>query len=128
VSRRVENAVILDGPAAAMLSQAANLDALRVSVRGRDDRLHSLLVDIALTSAAWRGSAEGKAAWKPKEIADPETKPVWTPADVAKHLRVHPRTIRNDIGRGLLIAHKNGRAWTISATDAISYLESRKTP
>lgn len=128
MSRRVENAVILDGPAAAMLSQAANLDALRVTVRGRDDRLHALLVDIAMTSAAWRGSLQGKAEGNRTEIPDPEYKPMWTPADLAKQLRVTPRTVRNDIERQLLPAHKNGRTWSIAAQDALTYIESRRTP
>lgn len=126
MSRRVENAVILDGPAAAMLSHAANLDELRKAVRGRDDRLYSLLTDIAITSAAWRGSVRGNQTVTSTEPDEARREPWSTPADIARQIGVHPRTIRNDIKRGILRAHLNGRIWTIEPDDATAYLESRK--
>lgn len=127
MSKRIQNAVILDGPAAAMLSQAAHLDDLRVRTRGRDERLHALLVDIAITSAAWRSSTEGKRTPPTAEPDDSESEPWSTPADLARRIGVHPRTVRNDINRGALPAHRNGRTWTISPGDATTYIESRRT-
>jgi len=126
MTHRISNAVILDGRSAAILSQAANLPALRNKVRGRDDTLYALLVDIAIVSAAYRGSDEGKPKPETTEFAEPGTKPIWTPTDIAKELGVTPRTVRNDIARGLLNGHQNARSWAITADDAATYLESRK--
>lgn len=126
MSKRIENAVILDGPAAAMLSQAAHLDDLRITMRGRDERLHSLLVDIAITSAAWRSSRAGKRPAMTEETGEPEGEPRSTPADIARQIGVHARTVRNDINRGALPAERIGRIWCITASDAATYIESRK--
>lgn len=128
MTRRVENAVILDGRAAMILSQAARLPELRVAVRGRDDQLYALLNDIAVVANTYRTSVEGKGTGNATELREPEYRPIWTPAEIAKQIPVHPRTVRNDIERGLLRAQKSGRIWAVTAEDATTYIESRRTP
>jgi excisionase family DNA binding protein len=126
MTRRVDNAVILDGPAAAMLWTAARLSDLRIAARGRDERLYGLLLDIYRTALAHSDSLRGKRATESTEPNEPEDIMHTTPAKLARQLGVHPRTVRNDIERGLLPAQKVGRAWIIRADAADAYLNSRK--
>lgn len=54
MTRRVENAVILDGRAAAMLWTRLGLSEKRVLARDRDEVFYSLLMDIYHTALAWQ--------------------------------------------------------------------------
>lgn len=126
MTRRVSNAVILDGPAAHMLWHAARLSELRIAVRGRDERLYALLLDIYTTALAWRDSRDGKPATETAEPDEPERGAPVTPRLLAKQLGIHPRTVRNDIARGVLPAHKAGRTWVVDPDAATAYIESRK--
>lgn len=49
-----------------------------------------------------------------------------TPAEVAKLLRCHVKTVREEIHSGNLIASKIGRAFIIDTADLESYIKARK--
>jgi len=56
-----------------------------------------------------------------------EEERVYTVEEVAKQLRVNPRTVRSWIASGELIALDVGREYRISQTDLNTFIEKRKT-
>ena len=56
-----------------------------------------------------------------------EEERVYTVEEVAKQLRVNPRTVRSWIASGELIALDVGREYRISQSDLNSFIEKRKT-
>ncbi|MFK4789854.1 helix-turn-helix domain-containing protein [Microbacterium sp. ZW T5_56] len=126
MTRRIANAVILDGPAAAMLSQAANLDQLRINARGKSERLYQLLMDIQLTRMAYLSTSAGQSPEETPETRKPEIAGYVTTKTLAKRAGVDPHTIRNHINSNLLQAQKHDRAWLIRTEDAEQYLAGRR--
>lgn len=126
MTRRVENAVIIDGPAAAMLSQAANLDQLRIEARGKSDRLYALLYDIHATKLAYFASKYGTKPLANEENDLTEIEGFTTAKNLAKRAGTTPRTIRNHINAGLLQAQLHDRHWIIRNQDAEQYLAARQ--
>lgn len=50
----------------------------------------------------------------------------FTPAEVAKILRCHVKTVREDIHSGDLIAARVGRAYIVEGQDLEAFIEARK--
>ena len=122
-ARRFENVIILDGRSAAILWQAAHLDDLRVQARGRNDELYHVLLEVYQAALHWRTSLDGIQQEKAEETGERSR---WTtPQALARKLGVTPRTIRNDIGRRLLPAVKQGRVWVIESSEAETYIAAR---
>lgn len=126
MTRRVQNAVILDGPAAAMLWTRLGLSEHRVRARGQDERFYGLLMDIYFTALAWHDSARGNLRPGATESAEAESTSSTTPEQVARRLGVTARTIRNAIAKGELPAVKYGRVWLIEPTDADAFVQSKQ--
>lgn len=49
-----------------------------------------------------------------------------TPSDAARKLKVSVRTVRREIAKGHLVAHKIGAQWRISRADLARYLAARR--
>lgn len=126
MTRRVENAVIIDGPAAAMLSQAANLDQLRIEARCKSDRLYALLHDIHATKLAYFASKYGTKPLANEENNLTEIEGFTTAKTLAKRAGVSSKTIRNHIHAGLLQAQLHDNHWIIRNEDAEQYLAARQ--
>lgn len=124
MTRRVENAVILDGREAAMLWQAADLNDLRIRARSNES-LYGLLVDIYKAGLTWHASANGSKTQISEEIRDPESRKFATVKEVARRIGKTPRTVRNDITNGLLRATKSGHEWVITTEAATAYIAGR---
>lgn len=118
-----EPVVILTATDAHMLWQAAKLNDLRIKHRG-DQRLYDLLVSIykvGLLEIAERGST-------PRQTSASEEHETWTTQHIAKAAGIAERTVRLDCQNGTLPATRtrpNG-PWSITATDAATYLTWRK--
>ena len=56
-----------------------------------------------------------------------EEKRFFTPAEVAKILRCHVKTVREDIHSGDLIAARVGRAYIVEAPDLETFIQARKS-
>lgn len=126
MTRRVENAVILDGRAAAMLWTRLGLSEKRVLARDRDEVFYSLLMDIYHTALAWQGSGRGRQSTPPEEQAETRSGRYVTTEEVAAQVGTSSRSIRNAIVRGDLPAIKRGSVWLIDQTDAVAYVASKR--
>lgn len=126
MTRRVENAVILTGADAALLYEAARLRELRISARGKSDRLYSLLTDITAAAFAHQASAEGIKPQAPTENSETKSAGIVTVGQVARRAGITPRTVRNHITDGLLEATQQGRIWIITTQAAEQYLAGRQ--
>ena len=123
-SLHLKNAFMLDAEGCHILTQAAHLDELRRNSRS-DEKLYAILHGIRETILAATISVEGKQATEATEPREAGT--AATPTQIAKAVGVHPRTIRNDIHRGLLQARLVGRQYIITAVDAQAYIAGRRT-
>jgi len=127
MTRFVQNALILDGRAAAMLWTRLNLHEQRIRARDNDQAFYALLVDIYRTAAEWHVSGAGSATAPSAEPSETERQEHTTPEEVAERMNVTARTVRNAIARGDLPAVKRGTVWLINRTDADAFVESRKS-
>ena len=126
MTRRVENAVILTGADAALIYQAANLRELRISARGKSNRLYALLTDITMAAFTHASSLDGTKPQNSTENHETESAGIVTVGYVARQAGITPRAVRNHIGLGLLEATQQGRIWIITQTAADQYIAGRK--
>lgn len=126
MTRRVQNAVILTGADAALLYSAANLRALRISARGKSDRLYSLLTDITQAAFAHASSVDGSERGISAEPDESGTAAIVTVERVARQAGITPRAVRNHIRLGLLEAQKVNRVWVVTSQAAEQYIAGRK--
>lgn len=108
MSFRVENAVILTAADAALLYSAADLRALRISARGKSERLYQLLTEITQVafSHSTSGSADGTNRGTNTESDESGNTEIVTVEQVARRARITPRAVRNHIKLGLLDAEQ----------------------
>jgi hypothetical protein len=126
VSRRVEHAIVLDGREAAMLWMAADLNDLRIRSRS-NPALYGLLHDIYSAGLAWHVSVNGSKQQISAEIEEPGSKQFVTVKQIAKRIGMNPRTVRNDIAKGLLKATKTDKEWITTPEAAEAYIAGRET-
>lgn len=125
MSRRAEHVVILDGRDAAMLWMAGNLDDLRIRSRP-NAALYALLHDIYSAGLAWHVSVNGSKQQISAEIEEPGSKQFVTVKEIARRIGMNPRTVRNDITKGLLKATKTDREWITTPEAAEAYIAGRE--
>lgn len=125
MTRLIENAVILTAREAAMLWQAARLSDLRVRAR-TNPSLYALLVDIYRAALTSKPSTTGTKQPVKREIPETDSSGFLTVTEVAKKVGVTPRTVRNDIHKELINAHRVGREWVFTLDAADAYIASRK--
>lgn len=125
MTRRVQNAVILTGADAALLYEAAKLRDLRVSARGKSDRLYALLTDITEAAFAHRTSVDGRKPQMSAEVGEAREMEITTVEQVAKRTGITPRAVRNHIKEGLLNATMINRTWVIAPAAAEQYIAGR---
>lgn len=126
MSRRVEHAVVLDGREAAMLWTAADLDDLRIRSRS-NPALYQLLWDIYTAGLAWHTSVNGSKERISAEIREPKDTQFTTVKEIAKRIGKTPRTVRNDITKGLLKATRSDKEWIATPEAAEAYIAGRDT-
>jgi len=128
MSYRVDTAVILTAEDAALLYSAANLRSLRISARGKSERLYQLLTNITHVafSAANTSSANGTTRGTVAEPDESGNTEIVTVEQVARRAHITPRAVRNHIGLGLLDAQKVNRAWVITSQAADQYINGRR--
>ena len=124
MGRRADHVVILGGRDAAMLWMAADLDDLRIRSRS-NDALYGLLHDIYSAGLAWHSSVNGSKEQINAEIEDPGTTEFTTVTEIAKRVGKTPRTVRNDITKGLLKATRTEREWIVTPETAEAYIAGR---
>lgn len=125
MSRRADHVVILDGREAAMLWMAGDLDDLRIRSRS-NPALYALLHDIYSTGLAWHISANGSKQQISEEIEEPGSREFVTVKEIARRVGKTPRTVRNDITKGLLKSTKSDREWIATSEAAEAYIAGRK--
>ena len=126
MSRRVEHAIVLDGREAAMLWMAADLNDLRIRSRS-NPALYDLLHDIYSAGLAWHVSVNGSKQQISEEIEEPGSREFVTVKEIARRVGKTPRTVRNDITKGLLKATKTDREWIATSEAAEAYIASRRS-
>lgn len=126
MSRRADHVVILEGRDAAMLWMAADLNELRIRSRS-NSALYGVLHDLYTAGLAWHTSASGSKEQISEEIREPGTAEFMTVAEIAKRVGKTPRTVRNDITKGLLKATRTERAWIATPEAAEAYIAGRTT-
>lgn len=125
MTRRADHVVVLDGRDAAMLWMAADLNDLRIRSRANPG-LYGLLHDIYSAGLAWHSSANGSKQQISEEISEPEYRQFVTVKEIARRVKKTPRTVRNDITRGLLKAMKSDKEWITTPEAAEAYIAGRE--
>lgn len=114
--------IILTPADARVLYQVARLDELRARYRVGSPAAAELLT--AITRCAFTNADAGNL---PRHPTASEDRDRWTVRRLAATTGRAPRTIRLDCETGTLPATKTAGAWTITAPDARTYLESWET-
>jgi hypothetical protein len=120
----LHNVVVLDGRDCAMLWRAADLNDLRINVRGQNDELYRTLVKVYENALKYRDSVSGKADERSGESAGDWL--WWNTSELAARAGCTPRTIRNHIRRGWIQADQRGREWIVSVEEGKKYLQSHR--
>ncbi|MGW0456045.1 helix-turn-helix domain-containing protein [Gordonia sputi] len=117
--------VVVPGRVAAWLEKRCGLNELRVSVRGCDSEVDSVLMALRLAALEWRSAATGTettASAEPPAISE-----AWvTTTQAAGMLGISDRAIRKAIAENRIPATRVGNAWRIAREDLEHYRAARK--
>ena len=117
--------VVVPGRVAAWLEKRCNLNQLRISVRGCDSEVDSVLMAVHLAALEWRSAATGTET---AASAEPTaTSEAWvTTTQAAGLLGISDRAVRKAIAEGRIAATRVGNAWRIAREDLEHYRAARK--
>lgn len=117
--------VVVPARVAAYLESKAGLSSFRVSNRGADAEVDSVLIALHLAAMNWRGSATGTRDAAPAE--PPADSPHrLTTSQAAALLQVGERAIRKAIANESLPAENINGRWVITRED-IEHYRARRT-
>jgi len=116
--------VVVPGRVASWLNGHAGLTALRISIRGADAEVDSVLAAIHLAGLAWSTAATGR---EPRTSTDMGAQSaVMSTQQVADELGLSDRGVRHSLAAGRLKGELVGGRWLIDRVDLAHFQAARR--
>lgn len=112
-----------DSRFAALLVSRADLDSLRVRVRGVDAEFDAQLMALVIAGRSWTAEVNGSKSRKSAEVV--ETSSVMKVRQVAEALGVTGSWVRQELRSGRLKGIRPRNVWLIDRTDFEHYRATR---